>query len=86
MKKSCNYLELPKTVTAANKVKSTDNYSSGKLSSYRKDSSEGYVSDCSTQADLTDHYYYDQQNNNNANSSNTSSISNINYGAADYDG
>eukprot|EP00347_Sterkiella_histriomuscorum_P000870 403374207 len=51
MKKSCNFLELPKT----NNKQS--NYSSGKLSqSYRKDSSEGYVSDCSTQADLTEHY------------------------------
>ena len=47
MKKSCNYLELPKTNYASHKAKASDNYSSGKLS-YRKDSSEGYVSDCST--------------------------------------
>lgn len=47
LKKSCNYLELPKTSNQSNKLKTSDNYSSSKLS-YRKDSSEGYVSDCST--------------------------------------
>lgn len=80
MKKNCNYLELPKTNNGGSKAKASDNYSSSKLS-YRKDSSEGYVSDCSTQADLTDHYYYDH----NTVSSNTSSISAINYGTTDYD-